>query len=152
MCPHWKVIVMDKDSWNKHWFLSYVAVTNDPEISVVYINKGQLLTYITHQLLITWSCAPCVFFMWKSSLKDYPHVAEGGKKHGRMKQSVYFYFLFNLLGWCFLTKFYRFQVYSSKIHHLYIILCVHQPKLYLLPSLFITPLPSSTSPYPLSLW
>ena len=44
-----------------------------------------------------------------------------------------------------------FQVYSSVIHHLYIILCIHHPKLSL-PSLFIPPLTSSSSLYPPSLW
>ena len=43
---------------------------------------------------------------------------------------------------------YRFQVYNSIIHHLYIILCVHYPKSSLLPSPFIPLLPSPTCPQP----
>ena len=49
-------------------------------------------------------------------------------------------------------KLHRFQVYNSITHYLYIVLCVHHPKSSLLPSPFITPLPSSTSshtPFPL---
>ena len=42
---------------------------------------------------------------------------------------------------------YRFQVYNSAIHHLYIALCAHHPKPSLLPSPFIAPLPSSTCPH-----
>ena len=33
----------------------------------------------------------------------------------------------NLLGWHWLIKLYRFQVYNSMIHHLQIVLCVHHP-------------------------
>ena len=39
-----------------------------------------------------------------------------------------FSFLLNLLGWHWLMKLYRFQGYSSIIHHLYTVLCVHHPK------------------------
>ena len=46
-------------------------------------------------------------------------------------------FLLNLLGWHWLIKVYKFQVYSSIIHHQYTVLCVHHPKLGLLPSPFI---------------
>ena len=36
------------------------------------------------------------------------------------------------MGWHWLIRLYRFQVYSSMIHHLYIVLCVYHPKLNLL--------------------
>ena len=42
-------------------------------------------------------------------------------------------FLLNLLGWHYLIKLYKFQVYTSIIH-LCIVLCVHRPKSSLLPS------------------
>ena len=35
---------------------------------------------------------------------------------------------FNLLGWYWLIKLYKFQVYNSTIQHLYTVLCVHHPK------------------------
>ena len=38
------------------------------------------------------------------------------------------FFLFNLLGWHWLTKLYRFQVHSSTTNNLYTVLCVHRPK------------------------
>ena len=38
------------------------------------------------------------------------------------------FFKLNLLGWHWLIKLYRFQVYNSIIHHLYIVLCVHPPQ------------------------
>ena len=41
---------------------------------------------------------------------------------------LFLHFLLNLLGWHWLTKLYRFQVYSSIMHHLHIVLCVHHPK------------------------
>ena len=46
---------------------------------------------------------------------------------------------------------YRFQVYNSIIHHMYIVLCAHDPKSSLLPSLFLMPLPSyfRHPPFPL---
>ena len=50
-----------------------------------------------------------------------------------------------LLGWHWLIKLYRFQVYNSITHHLYIVLCIHHPKSSLLPSPFIPSLLSSTS-------
>ena len=53
------------------------------------------------------------------------------------------------MGWHWLIKWYRFQEYNSIIHHLYIELCVHLLKSSLLPSPFILPFPSSTSPQPL---
>ena len=37
-------------------------------------------------------------------------------------------FLLNVLGWLWIIKLYRFQVYSSMIHHPHIVLCVHHPK------------------------
>ena len=52
---------------------------------------------------------------------------------------LFFSFLLNLLGWHWLTKLYRFQVHSSTTHH-------HHPKSSLLPSAFILPIPSPTSP------
>ena len=60
--------------------------------------------------------------------------------------------LLNLSVWHWLIKWYRFQVYNYIIHHLYVVLCVHCPKLSLLPPPYIDLLPSSTSPYPLSCW
>ena len=56
--------------------------------------------------------------------------------------------LLNLLGWLWLIKLYRFQVYSSITHHLYIGLCVCHPNSSLLLSPFIPPLPSYTFPHP----
>ena len=40
-----------------------------------------------------------------------------------------------VLGWRWLTKWYRFQVHSSTSHHLHTVLCVRQPKSRLRPSL-----------------
>ena len=45
-----------------------------------------------------------------------------------------FFFLLNLLGWHWLIKLHRFQVYNSIIHHLYVALCVYHPKSNLLSS------------------
>ena len=54
-------------------------------------------------------------------------------------------YLLDILGWHWLIKLHRFQVDNSIIHHLYIVLCVHQsqvtiyapfPLFYLLPSPF----------------
>ena len=39
----------------------------------------------------------------------------------------FFYFLLNLLGWHELIQLCLFQGYNSVIHHLYIVLCVHNP-------------------------
>ena len=54
-----------------------------------------------------------------------------------------FFLKFYLLGWQWLIKLHRFQVYNSVIHHLYIALCAHCPKSpYIwLPSPFTTPTP-----------
>ena len=60
--------------------------------------------------------------------------------------------LLNLLGLHWLIKSYRFQVYNSITHHLYVVLCVRHPRFNLLPSPLIPPLPSSPSPPRLSLW
>ena len=49
----------------------------------------------------------------------------------------YFFFQLNLLRWHRLIKLYRFQVYDSTTHHLYMVLCVHHPKSSLLPSPFV---------------
>ena len=38
-------------------------------------------------------------------------------------------FSLNLLGWYWLIKLYRFQVYNSITYHLYVALSVHHPKL-----------------------
>ena len=51
-------------------------------------------------------------------------------------QLYYLFFKLNILWWHWLIKLYRFQVYNSIIHHLYIILYVHHPKSSLLPSPF----------------
>ena len=62
------------------------------------------------------------------------------------------FFKLTLLGWHWVTKLYRFSVYSSVVHHLYIALCVYHPKSNLLPSpcVWILPLltlsPLSTCP------
>ena len=66
---------------------------------------------------------------------------------------VLFFFAFslNLLGWHWLIKLYRFQVYISTIHHLYIVLCVPTPS----QVSSITIYPCFTLfyvPHPLSLW
>ena len=47
----------------------------------------------------------------------------------------------NLLGWHWLIKLHRFQVYSSIMDHLYIVLCAHHPKSSVLPPPFIPPHP-----------
>ena len=60
----------------------------------------------------------------------------------------FFFFFSNLLGWYWLIKLHRFQVYKSTIRHLYIVLRVHHPKSSLLPSPFIPALPSSNFPHP----
>ena len=43
------------------------------------------------------------------------------------------------IGWHWLIKLYRFQVYSSIMHHLYNVLCVHHPRSSLIPSPFTPP-------------
>ena len=48
---------------------------------------------------------------------------------------IFYLFVFNLLGWHQLIKFCRFQVYTSTIHHLYIVLCVYHSK----SSFFLSP-------------
>ena len=45
----------------------------------------------------------------------------------------------NLLGWHWIIKLYKFQVYNSIIHHLYVALCVYHPKSSLLSLPFILP-------------
>ena len=63
-------------------------------------------------------------------------------------QVFYFYFLFlciEFLWIALVNKLYRFQVYNSIIHHLYIVLCAHHPKSSLLPSPGIPFRPPSTS-------
>ena len=58
----------------------------------------------------------------------------------------------NFLEWHGSIKLCRFQVYSSIIlHHLYIVLCVHQPESTFLPY-HLSPLLPSTCPIPASLW
>ena len=58
------------------------------------------------------------------------------------------FFKMNLLGWHWLIKLYRFQMYNSTTHHLYIVLCVHHPKSSLLPSPFIPLTRKRPSPSP----
>ena len=63
---------------------------------------------------------------------------------------IYFYLIFiELMGWHWLIKLYRFQVYDSVTHHLYIVLCVHHPKPSLLPTPFILLYPLLHLPTPL---
>ena len=59
---------------------------------------------------------------------------------------IQFFKKLNLLG-CLLRKLYRFKVYSSVTHHLYIALCVHHPKSGLLPSP-VNPLLPPSPPFP----
>ena len=59
-----------------------------------------------------------------------------------LKFPCFFLFLLNSSGWHWLIKLYRFQVYTSKIYHLYNVSCVHYSMSSLVPSLFIIP------PYP----
>ena len=63
--------------------------------------------------------------------------------------SLSFFSFFKWIYW--LIKSHRFQVHNSITHHLYIVLCVHHPQSSLLSSPFIPLIPSSSSPYPLSL-
>ena len=58
----------------------------------------------------------------------------------------------NLLGWYWLIKLYRFQVYNSVVHHLCIVLCVPHSKSSLLPAWFIPLYPLLPAPTHLSLW
>ena len=44
------------------------------------------------------------------------------------KYRSFYFILLNLLGWCWLIKLYRFRVYNSTTHHLYVVLRVHHPK------------------------
>ena len=62
------------------------------------------------------------------------------------------FFKLGLLGWRWLIKLYRFPMYNSIIHHLYIVLCVCHPKSSVLLSTVIPSLPSSTSPHPPFPW
>ena len=55
-----------------------------------------------------------------------------------------------LFGWHWLIKLYRFQVYNSITHHLYIVLCVHHTMSGLLPSPFIPPYSPLPPLHPLS--
>ena len=59
-----------------------------------------------------------------------------------------FFFFTEFFGWYWLIKLYRFQVYSSVTHDLYIVLCVHHPES-ILPSPLISPFILSYLPHPL---
>ena len=50
------------------------------------------------------------------------------KIHLLIKQIFFFFFLLNFLGWHWLIKLYRFRVYNSTVHHLYIVLCDYYPQ------------------------
>ena len=56
------------------------------------------------------------------------------------------FFFIEFIGLTLLNKIYRFQVYNSIIHHLYIEMCVHHPKSSLFPSPYSM---SPHSPFPL---
>ena len=65
---------------------------------------------------------------------------------------LFIFYLLNLFGWHWLIKLYRFQVYNSKIHHVYIVLCAHHPKSSLLSPSFVCIYPLQPPSNPLSLW
>ena len=70
------------------------------------------------------------------------HMVVGLCSHNRSFKKIWL----NLLEWHWLIKLYRFQVYNSITHHLYVVLCIHHPQSSLLPSLFIPPSPTPFSP------
>ena len=63
-----------------------------------------------------------------------------------------FSFSLNLLGWHWLTKVYRLQMYSSATYHLCKVLHVHLPRRSLHLPQFIPPTPSSSSSYTATPW
>lgn len=77
--------------------------------------------------MIILSVILIVLGLWLPSPSPWP--SSGGRKLQRYRcnlpkgLSFFYYFLLNLLGWCWLVKLYRFQVYNSVTHHLYIALC-----------------------------
>ena len=56
------------------------------------------------------------------------------------------FFVIEFIGWHWLIRSYRFQVYNSTIHHLSIALCVHHPKSSLLPFTIYPPFTLSYLP------
>ena len=81
------------------------------------------------------------------ALNPLNHTSQGNHPHFYIWTHIFLFFIFllNLLGWWhWLIKLYRFQVYNSMIHHLYILLCVHHSKSF--PSTTVyPPLPISNS-------
>ena len=61
-------------------------------------------------------------------------------------------FKLELLVWCRLIKFCRFQVCNSKIYHLDIVMCVYHPKWSLLPYHIFDPVYPLLPLIPSSLW
>ena len=55
-------------------------------------------------------------------------------------------FKWNLLGWHWLIKLCRLQVYGIMMHHLYLALCAHHPKSGLLSPYIWTPVPFTAHP------
>ena len=125
-------------------------------ITVVLICISLMASNAEHSLICVWAlCMPSlekwcnIFFYTQYS----SHFTDSTDIYVYIL-SFYFLicvFLLNLLGCHWLIKLYRFQVYDSIIHHLYIVLCVHHPKLNFLPSPFISAIPFSASPPPLPL-
>ena len=68
-------------------------------------------------------------------------VFEVYKQNHTKGEKIFFIFRLNLLGWQWLIKLHRSQVYNSIVHHLYIVLCAHHPKSGVLPSPLIPTIP-----------
>ena len=106
-----------------------------------------LKTFQWFLLLLEWNSNASPRFV-STTLSDLPDLCFSRL----LALSAPFLFLLNLLGWPWLIKLYRFQVYSSIIYQLYIVLCLPSkvnllPLPYSLPCTFFYLLHN-----PLSLW
>ena len=106
---------------------------NKKVLSIVFyrIHTDSLLLVVTDLMKIT-NLSLLTIFPGNWHLKNQLYSGVINIEETHLKKN-----LLNLLLWHWLIKLYRFQVYNSIIHYLYIVLCVHYPKSSLLPSLFI---------------
>lgn len=119
------------------WILSYSAV------EILLQEKTWWFRSQPHrlQLMIAWRLTVPRLVI----LASFPWVSDFFLLYFFDRLLVLFCLIYSL-GWYWLVKSYRFQVYISIIHLLYISLCVHPPPSVLLASPYIwPPFPSSTS-------
>ena len=131
---------------SKGWICVYSLNKLKP---MVKYYKYNFLLYKCFIFVKFWCNSACsdfsLFFKQRSELASvFQWQHSGDMPHNEST------FLLNLLEWHWLIKLYKFQVYNSIVHHLYIALCVHHTKSSPLPSLSprIRPWPSSVSPTP----